>query len=239
MFKKLVIILSIILLTICVWIGFTYQRKVKSIQTLQTQQIKINNSVSKWSTKEQIIKNEIYKQNQLIVLEGTQEIKKTYTTTDREIVYQGNDSIIKFLAEKLNQFQTRSITIDTTYQYDFIYNMAKIDIQIDDTGMAKITLCENNINLKPLAEISNNRTITDERGFLANSFTTSEASAIMFQTQIHTYNTLVNDSNLYDKAIQNTKDNLTTLIKKLGVKDIKFNVIHSNYLVNNEVQKIN
>jgi len=239
----MVLILCTVLVAFIILNVFTYFHKIKAeqikTQSAKTEQVKVNGIVNSWASKETIIKNAVKAKNDLIVLEGNQQISKTYTTTDSEITYQGGDSVLKFMVGKLNEFHTRSLTINTTYLYDYTYDMNNVLISIDKDGLATISLSELDINLKPLSELSANRVITDEKGILASNFTPQELSGLMTSTNIHAYNTLVNDSSLFQKSIDSTKTNLTKLCNELGVTNIKFNVTNSTFLANTEVRKVN
>lgn len=242
--NKIITILMIILIILVTYIGLSFYNKNKITKAKFSQSPKItqqetNDKVDKWQSQVQIIKNELQKQNELIVLEGTQEIQKTFSTTDNEIKLQSKSSILKWMANKLNELKTKSITVNTTYKYYFVYDISKISINTEDNKI-NIIINEGDINLKLLSELSDKRIITDDEGILAK-FIPQEVSSVMYSTQIHTYNTLVNDSELYDKAVQNTKDDLMDLINKLGIKnkDINFQVIHNNTIKNNEVDEIN
>lgn len=239
--KSLITFLILVLFCALTLLAFTYFNSVKAGNTAQTTQVTVNKQVSDYKTTEQIISNKVHNENEMIVLTGNQVIKKTFSSTDHEVTYQGGDSAIKFLSNSLNSWNTKNIQIQTEYQYDFKYNMKNVLITQDSNHIYQITLNEIDLNLNPLSEISGNRVITSDHGALSSGFTPTEVSAVMYSTSIHTYNTLVNDKGLYDRAVLSVQDNLTTLCEGLGIpKDnIKFNIIYSTFLANNEVEKVN
>jgi hypothetical protein len=215
-FNKIIIVLSIILLAMTLFIIKKYNNN--KIQTAK-QETKIINKLAKqevidWIVKAEELKNEFNIVNKLEVLQGEISIRDTYT---KELpIVQSRSSIVKFLNKKFEELKMEEITIETSYQYIYTYDINDLDIKPNDTNDGLIiTLRRCNVHLNPIAELSTDRLIQTEKGILGN-ITPQETGAVMECVGVNTYNKLIKDNKLYKISLDNAKINLEDLIGKLN-----------------------
>lgn len=85
----------------CGYKVYSNYRYENSIKTQQLQQNNINKQISKdWQYKLNQFKVNCSKEEKLLVLSGTVDITNTFADNDEIVKYQGNNSRIKFLANK-------------------------------------------------------------------------------------------------------------------------------------------
>lgn len=236
------IFLNLVLIILIAYILIkSHNNKVQSEELFKQQkiiQVKTNAQVEDWNAKVQILKDELKRQNEMIVLEGRREIKATYDSTKDEVKYQGKDNKIRWVFDKLNELKTKSISVQSVYIYTFTYSLANLDVEAIDNTL-HIKIYRNDIHLKPIAEDSSQRIISDETRILSGKFTPQQISSIMYVTQMNTYNNIVNDNNLHSTALMNTKTNIEELSKKFGIKSVEFEIVNTESAENDEVEVIN
>jgi hypothetical protein len=240
MFKKLATILVIILLILVVYIGIGYFKHKKTVDTFSrnvTQQL-TKDKIANWKQIEEVLKTEIQKQNLLIVLSGQRTIQKTFIDNDKYVADNTNGNPIKFLANKLRQLKTRSITVTATYNFDYAYNMNNLDLQLND-GKAFVKLYYGDLKLRPIAELSDKTVIQTENGILSKDFTPQETYGVMSLVKKFCFNNLINDNEIHKQALENTKTNIFNNAKHFGISDVQFEILGVDTLPNNEVTVIN
>lgn len=238
MFKRLVLILVIILTAISCYIIIKINSnkvKAQSFEKDKVIQTLANDKVENWNKKIEVLKDELHKQNQLIVLEGKRTIQCEYNNrTDYISDQEDKSNKLRWVYQKLADLKTKSIYITTSYNYSFVYCMNKLVIENDDKGNVKIKLYRGDILLKPLAEISSERVMRDDTNIISGKFTPQQISSVMNATQVHTYNNIVTDNELYNKALHNTSENIKELVSKLGLKNVNIEIIQDAETVVND-----
>lgn len=228
----------------CGWIYINYSKQQKSIQTFRTaqqQQLKINNNINKWKIKVEEFKNTCQKENELLVLSGTRTVNVTISNGDIDI---GNGKDTKnplyFMEKYFKGLQTKSLTIYATYDYSYIYDLNNLyidDKELDNNKLI-INLNRANVKLKPIAEEKDKTVLKDETHILSGKFTPQEIQAIQKRVWADTYNGLINDNSLYDKALQNTKEDLLKLTNKIGIKNVDIEIVDTGTEENNDAEVI-
>lgn len=131
------------------------KKSVEGFKLEKISQLRINNKVKDWQIEANTLKDELRKQNELIVLEGQRDVRYTFNNSKPELQdTKGNP--LKFLASKFNELKTKEMTVTTTYNYIFSYDLKDIEVDVQDDSLC-ITLQKGHVKLKPIAEITDNR----------------------------------------------------------------------------------
>lgn len=221
--NKIILILVIVLVSLITYIGYAKLNNEQETIDYSEIQIETNNEVSKWKAQEELIRNELTRINSLLVLQGEIEVKRTYSTTVDEIDYKGNSSSLQWLSNKLNELKTKEITVQSTYQYNLMYTLDRININNTINGV-EVNVHILGLRFLPVSELSDKRVISSETKMLSGEFSVQETSAVMKETSDYTQNLVIHDNKLYYQGLENTKKNIDQLIKNLGIEDVRVNV---------------
>lgn len=180
------------------------------------QQTTNTHEVDTWRMKAEVIKDALNKKSEFVALEGTREIRCEYPITKNEVQWNTKSNIIGFLKDRLNELKTKTLIIQTTYMYQFVYDLKDLNMQIDGNKVY-IKLQQSNVKVKMPAEDDTKRIMYGETNILSGSFTPYEISQLMKTTTIHTYNQLIHENEYYYKAMESTKEWLEKFLKELGL----------------------
>ena len=214
---KIIIVLFIILMIISLVVYKGYSNKLKA-ETTTKEQTKIVNEqakleVTNWDAKAIELKNTYVNTNKLEVLQGEISVKDTYTK-DTDIV-KSKTGVVNFLKKKFAELKMEEVVVETSFQYVYTYNVNNLDIKPNSTNSGLIiTLRQGDVDLNPISELSDKRTIHTEEG-LFGDITAQETGAILGIVQIDTYNKLIKDNELYKKSLVSAKTNLEKLLKDI------------------------
>jgi hypothetical protein len=231
-FRKTVLVLSLTLVSLTGYIVLS-PREVKSVEAFNTQ-VK---EVEDYSVKANLLKDAVRKENKLIVLQGERAVRYIFDYTKDEISYTGSSNPVKFLAGKLNELKTKHITVETKFNYTYSYDLKELDIEIIDNKI-HIALKRGDVKLEPIAEDSSNRVIKTETGILSGGFTPQQTAAVLNIVKVHAFNNLVNDNELYIKALEAAQENIKGIALKLGIKNVQFDIYNTETIENEEIEVI-
>lgn len=223
MYKKLVSLLIAILIFVLIFaLGIVFRNYI----LLKNNKEKINKAQMVKINTKQNIKNmymmvekfadECRKINQLIVLEGDRTVRCQISNKDFEVSGFGKTPL-GFLEKWYRDLNTKTIDIIATFTYEFVCDMDNLNIEVDN-GKIQVKLNNTNIRLKSVMEKRDQTLIATNIGLLCNNFSPQETTAIMERVWVDCHNSIINDSKLYELALENAKENLKKLADKLGVE---------------------
>ena len=227
--KILIIILIAILLYITLSITIHKSNNAKASFVNIPQQV--TNSKD-WSEQVNKLESKLKQDASINVLQGTIEIEKTYTNQD----FEGTGNKLSFIKKKLAEWKSRELTIHSTYKFGYVFDVSDLRIKDLGEGNIEINLYQRDLQLKYIEELEDSREIKDEYGILANKFTPTETSALISRTKIHVKNSLNNNAEIRNKAIEYSKSTIEQIAATFDFKDVKINVIGDNLVDNDEVE---
>ncbi len=216
-------------------------RYESNIKVRQLQQNNINKQVSKnWQYKLNQFKMSCSKEEKLLVLSGTVDITNTFTDKDEIVKYQGDDSRIKFLANKLNELKSKSMTVNTEYRFGYTYNLKDfMRVECYKNGVLNIEISRQYLNLQYLDEEINKTTIDTDTHLFSGKFTAQEQQAIMDVTKVKVWNSVIGNREIQDKAIEGTRESIIDMGKKFGFDKVNVEITDSIGNIDNQEVKIN
>ena len=223
-------------------INYITSKKVKAYETQQYTkakaiQVKTQDKVNNWYMKVNEFRNVCQKQNELIVLEGTRDIKCTISNQDFEVSGKGKKSMLYFLQKWYKDMNTKTMNVYASYRYEYTVNLSNIYIEDLSNETIHIKLNTTDIKLKTVSEVPDQTVIQTDIGLLSKNFTPQETSAIMLKAHTDTFNGLITNDELYSMALENTKADLEEIADKLNVK-IEINTEHSATITNMDADVI-
>lgn len=220
-----------------VYLNCRYENNIK---VQQLQQDNTNKQVLKdWQYKLNQFKVSCNKEEKLLVLSGTVDITNTFTDKDEIVKYQGDDSRIRFLANKLNELKSKSMTVNTEYRFGYTYNLRDFMKVSCDNSMLDIEISKQYLNLQYLDEETNKTTIDTDTHLFSGKFTPQEQQAIMDVTKVKVWNSVISNRDIQDKAIEVARDSITDMGKKFGFDKVNVKVVDSVGNISNQEVKIN
>lgn len=221
-YKRIRLLLVVILLATTVTAIYNY-KKIKEFKSIQEyNDMKTTNSIEKtqkridsYYSKMQIFKDSCQKINELLVLEGTRQTKVTISNNDIDVTLKRSQ--MNFLQKWFNEMSTRTMTVYSTWDYSYAYDLNKLDCNLDGDTI-HIILNNANVRLQPLAERKSETKVSTDEGFLTWKFSPQETNAVMERIWVDTMNSLRIDNRLHKMALYNTELNLRELASKIGIK---------------------
>ena len=230
--NKLIKILIIILVTILLYITLSLViHKPDAKASFVSIPIQISNSKD-WSEQVNKLESKLKQDASINVLQGTIEIEKTYTNKD----FEGTGNKLSFIKKKLTEWQSRELTIHSIYKFGYAFDVSDLRVRDLGEGNIEINLYQRDLQLKYIEELEDSREIKDEYGILANKFTPTETSALISRTKIHVKNSLNNNVEIRNKAMEYSKSTIEQIATTFDFKDVKINVIGDNLVDNDEVE---
>jgi hypothetical protein len=225
--KILIVILVILLTYICVS-ALIYNNTYDKNLNLPVKAV--NNK--DWTEQINNLQTKLKQDASINVLEGTMSIEKTYKNEDTE----GKGNRLAFLKKKLAELKSRSLYISTKYKFGYAFDLSDLRIEDLGEGNIRIDLYRNDLYIKYIEELGNERQIKDEYGIFAKDFSANEISTMLELTKVSVQNTINNNGEIRDKAMIYTKSTIENIAKGFGFKGVEVNIIEDNLINNDEVE---
>jgi hypothetical protein len=226
-----------LLITLSILSILTNNLYSKNKQQLKVQQ-NLHNQVKQEQTfkvidKETVI-NKLNLENSLNVLSGTTNTKATFS--DKNL--SDSDPNVTWLKNKLTEWNSKDISIESQFDFMFAYSLKDIPIHIYN-GSINITLSYNRLSLTK-CELS--KTQSSERvGLLSKNFTPTETNNINYRVKQLAYNSVLSNEDLRYKCLENVQGDIKDLLQSVVGKDtsIHFEVLEcSNSVQQDDVSII-
>jgi hypothetical protein len=225
--KILIVILVILLTYICVSV-LIYNNTYDKNLNLPVKAV--NNK--DWTEQINNLQTKLKQDASINVLEGTMSIEKTYKNEDTE----GKGNRLAFLKKKLAELKSRSLYISTKYKFGYAFDLSDLRIEDLGEGNIRIDLYRNDLYIKYIEELGNERQIKDEYGIFAKDFSANEISTMLELTKVSVQNTINNNGEIRDKAMVYAKNTTENIAKGFGFKGVEVNIIEDNLINNDEVE---
>lgn len=232
-FNSIIFVLFIILIFMIFIIIHNYKNNINTSNNAFNQHESQNNTYNTtddYEAKLKKLQTKLQETNELLVLEGITKIDCIY---DNSNVLHAKDDKLSFLYRKFNELKIRKIQVKTEYKFGFTYDLEGIQIANSNDGI-KIILSDHNLKLKYIEENKDKTVLTDKINILASKFTPPEINTIMARTRIGALNSIQNDTKIISEAMENTKKNIESLAKELGV-DVKVEIGLQGLIKNEDV----
>lgn len=230
--KKLIKILSLILgaLVVYILVSVLIHREPSKQAYISLPVKAVNNK--DWSEQINNLQAKLKQDASINVLEGTMSIEKTYKNEDTE----GKGNRLAFLKKKLAELKSRSLYISTEYKFGYAFNLSDLRIEDLGEGNIRIDLYKNDLNIKYIEELDDERQIKDEYGIFAKDFSANETSTMLELTKVSVQNTINNNGEIRDKAMVYAKSTIENIAKGFGFKKVEVNIVEDNLINNDEVE---
>lgn len=200
----------------------SYINKPKKIyEKAAYEQRLVNQKIDNYIVKGEELKSEINKVNKIVALEGTKEF--SFTFKNKDILVASKNSFVKFLKTKLEEMTLKECTYNTEYKFMATYDSNKIEVANDDNKLY-ITIDESDLQICGLQENKDKVVIDSSVGLLTSDFNKQETVAMSRYAQGEIYNYLVNNKDIRSQAIEDVKNNISDMCKKVGVKNYQIQI---------------
>jgi hypothetical protein len=219
--KLIITGLTIILIILS---SFTYG--IYHNKTSHKVQANINNQVRQEQTfriidKETVIKA-LKKENSINILSGETNTRCKFSNKN----ISSDDVAMKWLRDKIDNWNSKDITIDSEFSFMFSYDLSDPIVNIKDNTVY-INISYNKLSLTK-CELSNIQ--TQERvGWLQNNFSPSEINALNARIKSYASNSILSNEKFRKECIDNLKENITEIVHTLSTKDTNVEFTISNY----------
>ena len=190
----------------------TIKVKDKQLQELQTQ-------VTELTKKDQ---EEKVRRIKLQVLQNPEIINDKLQKISKLLVYKGVVSYNDCISES-SFWGSKSIQLKLKYNYGISYELKNVGIYGFYDNIVTIKLPKNELKLEYL-ELDKETKIEGNKKWFNNGYTPQDTEIILEQAQEKARQKIENDRKIYDAAFISLEDSLKEIIKKLGYKDVIFDV---------------
>lgn len=239
LFRKIRNILVITLIAIVGFMAFQViaPKQTKTAYSIEQHAVqqKANNDIARWQNTINQLKAQLNKDASINVLQGQADINITYTNKDID----GKGNSLGFLQKKFTEWQSKSLTVNSSYKFGFAYDLSEIQVVDFGSGNIKIKLSQNNLDLKYVEEITDQTTLDAKVGIFSKKFTPQEVQAIKHRNKTMVANTLQNKRELRDKATEYLQEVVSDMSKQYGFKNIEIEVMPDYLLDNTDATIIN
>lgn len=230
--RKQKIIVYIVAATIVAGVGCSTIRQVLKPKTIppnnaSKQQQKADQNISNLYIQAQELKSTMQQQNATVVLSGTKEVSYIFSNDKGELNSRGNP--IGFLKKSIECFTSKKLTYTTTYNYLSVYDNSNINTKVEGDKLY-ITLSENALTIKGISEDKTKTNIETDIGIVKKNFTPQQVHAMSKYVGFEVYNSLINNQDIKKESIENMRQNIIDMCRKLGVKNFQVNIISNNTL---------
>lgn len=230
--KRQKIIVCIISATILLGIGYSSLRQVFKPKIIQPnnvvkQQQAADQNVANLYVQSQELKSTMQKENATVVLSGTKQVSYTFSNQQGELNSKGNP--VGFLKKTLDSLTVKKITYGTEYSYMSVYDNKNIETRVEGDKLY-ITIFERALSIKGISENKEKTVIKTDIGILNKNFTPWETNSISKYVSIECYNSLINSESIRKESIENTRQNVIDMCRKLNIKNFQINVSHNNVM---------
>lgn len=210
--KLIKLLITGLLITLSILSIFTYQNYNKNIHSKvqqnihnQTKQVQTFRVIDK-----NVIINALNKQNKLVCLDGQTTVEATFTNEN----VSDQDVNFKWIKDKINKMQSKSVKVQTEISFDFTYDLNNLPVSIHNNTVT-ITISPNKLSLNKCEFIENKSIYNEDIGVLSKSFNSQEINSINGRVKDLARNQILSQGNLRYKALENVKSDIYALIKPL------------------------
>lgn len=170
----------------------------------------------------EVIQKALNNENKLIVLSGQVETEATFSNER----ISNNDVNMKFLKQKWAEMTSKELKVNSTYNYEFSYDLNNLPISIHNNTI-NITIIKGNLNLTK-CELGTINT-KDRVGCFESKFTPNEINEINNRVKGISKNSIQSNTELRDTAFINVQDNIKTILSKVVSNNTNIHFSFTNY----------
>lgn len=197
-FRIIVVLLTIVLIAVGVYTITSSKSKTDS-KTIPVSTVGEN--IKEIPTEKEIIVEKLKNVNKLDVLECVVTTQTEFS--DREV--NDNDPQMSWLKKKFDECSSKTIRIESKFKCTFTYNMEQLYINSDSS----ISLSKNRLGLH--IEFIENAT-SEDIGLFSSDFSTQEINSINKRIQDLSYNTVLSNTDLRNRAMEEVKNNIDSIV---------------------------
>lgn len=235
MSKKLKkIIRNTVLISLLTVIGFTGLKlgniKRPAESNVKIEQVMAEKEIENLQEKQQLLIKTFQECCKLQIASGTIDMNYNFTNTVPEISDSSKVGPFRILKDTLTH---RNFNYNSQYQYNFKYDLSKINTSIDD-GTLNINIDSSFLLLEDVKENKEHTTITQDTGIIAKNLNANETWAMSKLCELKAYNYLITDLDLQENAMNGLEKGIKTMVDNLGIKNYKINILKNRTLTNKD-----
>lgn len=223
----------ILLLTV---VGFTglkvgnTTRTSKTESTTKIEQVMAAKEIENIQEKQDLLDKTFKESCKLQIASGTIDMQYNFSNSVPEIKDSAQSSPFRILKNTLTH---RDFTYSSQYQYNFKYDLSKINTSIENDTL-NINIESTFLLLEDVKENKDYTQITQDTGLLASNLNANETWAMSKLCETKAYNYLITDTDLQENAINSLEKGIETICNNLNIKNYKINISKNNTLTNKD-----
>jgi hypothetical protein len=169
-----------------------------------------------------VIIDTLNKQNKLVCLDGNTTVEATFSNEN----VSSDDVNFKWIKDKINKMQSKSVKVQADVSFDFTYNLNSLPVSITNNTVT-ITISPNRLSLNKCQIVENNSIYNEEIGLLSKSFSPQEVNSINQRVKLLASNQILSQEKIRYDCLENVKSDIYSLVKPLVGNNV--NIVFSDY----------
>lgn len=194
----------------------TVKIRDKQLQTLQIQ-------IDELTKRDQ---EEKVRRIKLQTLQNPEIITDKFQNISKLLVYEGVMSYSDVIKES-SWYGSKSLTIELKYNYGIGYDLGNVvvkNIFNDNGNIVVINIPKDQLKIE-YVELDKESKLDSNKKWFNSGYTANDIEIILEQSQEKTRQKIENNKEIYFNAYDNLQETIKEIVKKLGFKDVVFNVI--------------